>query len=128
MAGTVTITKEAAGHKLERVTLAWVSDASGDVSGNLQRELPGGVIRQVKFVPDGGGTAPTDLYDVTLVDEDGADLLLGAGADLSATVASISAPANKLVYDKQQALDLVVANAGISKGGTVVLWFGPVGG
>jgi hypothetical protein len=40
---------------------------------------------QVKFVPNGGGTAADDLYDITLVDTDSVDVLGGAGANLSAT-------------------------------------------
>jgi hypothetical protein len=50
-------------------------------------DIKRGRILQAKFVPGAGGSVPTDLYDVTLADADGADLLLGLGGDRSATLA-----------------------------------------
>lgn len=107
--------------KVVKYSLAWVSDAGGAVSGNAQTLRMGSLI-QIKFIPDGGGTAPTALYDVTLVDPSGLDYLGGTGANLSATAATQVRVAAPLFYDALVTLDLVVANAGISKGGTVQLW------
>lgn len=108
--------------------LLWVSDASGNCSGNDTSMIHLGEIEQVKFIPDSGGTAPTALYDVTLVDSNGVDFLGGAGANLSATVATQTPVTVPLFYDGLITLDLVVANAGVSKGGTVVLWLQQTGG
>jgi hypothetical protein len=105
-----------------KYSMAWVSDGSGNVSGNVVT-LSGGFLVQIKFIPDGGGTAPTALYDVVLVDSNGVDYLAGAGANLSATVSNIVRPAAPLLYDATSTLDLQVSNAGAAKGGTVRLWF-----
>jgi hypothetical protein len=105
-----------------KYSLAWLCDAAGAVSGNPQT-FRVGQLTQIKFIPDGGGTAPTALYDVTLVDANGVDYLGGTGANLSATVSTQVRVAAPLLYDGTGTLDLVVANAGISKGGTVQLWF-----
>lgn len=125
--GTLTLTTIRVGSgRVTKFSIAWVSDGSGNVSGN-SAALSGiyvGYLEQIKFVPDGGGTAPTALYDVTLVDANGNDLLAGAGADLSATASKIVHPATPFFIDGTagMALDLVVANAGASKGGTVNIW------
>ena len=120
--GTVTVTTtQLSDIRAVKYSLAWVSDAGGAVSANPQTFRPGSLM-QIKFIPDGGGTAPTTLYDVTLVDANGIDYLGGTGANLSATVSTQTRVAAPLIYDATGTLDLVVANAGISKGGTVQLW------
>lgn len=120
--GTVTVTTTLLSDlAMTRYSIAWVSDAGGAVSANPQTFRPGALM-QIKFIPDGGGTAPTALYDVTLVDANGIDYLGGTGANLSATVSTQTRVAAPLIYDAVGTLDLVVANAGVSKGGTVQLW------
>lgn len=120
--GTVTVTTTLLSDaRVVKYSLAWVCDASGAVSANPQTLRMGSLI-QIRFIPDGGGTAPTTLYDVTLVDANGLDYLGGTGANLSATVTTQVRVAAPLFYDATGTLDLVVANAGISKGGTVQLW------
>jgi hypothetical protein len=42
-----------------------------------------GCIMQFINVPDSGVTQPTNLFDMTLLDENGVDVLMGAGANLS---------------------------------------------
>lgn len=114
----------------------WTSDASGDVSGvgaiNITRiDKPGGMINTIvgaQFVPDTGGTAPTDLYDATLINSDGVDVLQGVGADLPQSVTSISNYRTPLTTDGGYVLLMgdtltpVVANAGNAKGGTIYLF------
>jgi len=120
--GTVTVTPTPLGDiRAMKYSLAWVSDGSGNVSANPQTFRPGSLI-QIKFIPDGGGTAPTALYDVLLNDANGIDYLGGTGANLSATVSTQTRVAAPLIYDATGTLDLVVANAGAAKGGTVQLW------
>lgn len=121
--GTVTVTTTTLSDvRAVKYSLAWTSDASGNVNTNPQT-FRQGVLIQVKYIPNGGGTAPTDLYDVTLTDPNGVDFLAGGGANLSATVSTTVHPALPLLYDGTVTLDLVVTNAGVSKGGTVNLWF-----
>jgi len=121
--GTVTITVTTASDiRTTRYSLAWVSDASGNVNTNPFTPVQG-QLTQIKFIPDGGGTAPTALYDVVLNDANGIDYLGGAGANLSATVSTQVRVAAPLLYDGVSTLDLNVTNSGVSKGGTVQLWF-----
>ena len=98
--------------------LTWTSDASGDVKETAVAVEPGAV-EQVEVYPDAGGTQPTDAFDVTLLNELGADLLGGQGADLSnagatiLSVASIKHPGGSLYPN--------VENAGNAKGGRIRL-------
>lgn len=120
--GAVTVTPTTLSDlRTMKYSVAWLSDAGGAVSANPQTFRSGSLI-QIKFIPDGGGTAPTALYDVTLVDANGIDYLGATGANLSATASTQVRVAAPLLYDGTGTLDLVVANAGISKGGTVQLW------
>lgn len=118
--GTVTVTGPFNGV----YTIAWTSNASGAVSGNSFPVLLG-EIKQVKFVPASGGTQPTDLYDVTLVDADGLDVLNGMGANLSnaspALITSLGVWTAAPAASSPVTFDLVVANAGNAKSGTVYL-------
>ena len=127
-AGTVTLTAQATygvGDVLRyRYAFAWTSDAAGAVSGNAQILQPGRII-QVEYTPDGGGTQPTDLYDATLVYSNSLDLLQGSGANLSNT--TTYGPVFQALYfhDATRTVDLVIANAGNAKGGTILIWVGP---
>lgn len=136
-AGTVTVTKTAPGCDaaidvdqltnltcsggIVKYTIAWTSTAGGAVSGN-SFAVRRGYLVGVKFVPASGGTQPSDLYDVTLVDTDGIDLLDGTGANVSNVASGRLSFDPALVHDATQSLDLVVANAGAAKQGTVILW------
>jgi hypothetical protein len=115
---------------VNRIALAWTSDASGNVSGNPTTTIFGTILK-VEFVPGTGGSAPTALYDVTLLNLSGLDVLAGQGADLSATVANAVCPGvpfkdgtttGTVPCVVAEILSLVVANAGNLKSGTVVLY------
>lgn len=134
MAGSLSITDQVFADKINRpvrkVSLAWTSTAGGAVSGNLTDYLSG-VLARVAFVPNTSSTQPTNLYDITLLDENGIDVLAGQGADLSNATATAVIPGVPLkdgtttsvgpaqIDDK---LELRVANAGSAKTGTVVLY------
>jgi hypothetical protein len=121
--GTATVTTTTLSDiKVTKYSIAWLSDGAGAVSANPFTPRAGTLI-QFRFVPDGGGTAPTALYDVTLVDAGGFDLMVAAGADRSATLTQVVRPAAPIIFDGTSTLDLVVANAGAAKGGTVILLF-----
>jgi hypothetical protein len=130
MAGSLTVTRTDVGLGIQRIDGAWTSDASGDVSGHAF-VVPTGMILQVKTVPD-GTTAPSDNYDLTIVDGDSVDLLGGSGADRDNAAAEIIAPLigdattknQRPLVDGTGALDIVVANAGNAKKGIVSLWIG----
>lgn len=131
MAGSIAITyQEIIQDAIHKVTLDWLSAAGGTVSANLTKIL-NGEIERVVFVPDSGGTQPTDQYDVLLKDDDGLDLLAGQGANLSNAAASHVKPgvpfkdgtttstAPIAVAGK---LELDVSNAGAAKGGQVIVY------
>lgn len=118
--GTNTIVYDEVG-TIQVIEMDWLSDASGDVSGTYTVKA-NGIIEKVLFISDTGGTAPTDLYDVTLLDENSDDVLEGGGAN----IAIASTPEAKVpvigTYFKVAVngkLQLVVANAGNAKGGEV---------
>ena len=125
MAGTNVITQSP--RTVRKLILDWLSDASGDVNGT-KVEVSGEILR-VTFKPDGGGTQPTALYDVTLDDDDGVDVLNGKGANLSNTATTTIAPmiGDGTTTDKIVAVDgrleLKVTNAGNAKGGIVSIYY-----
>ncbi len=111
-------------------TLAWTCTAGGAVSSATSIPVVG-KIERVVFVPGTSGNQPTNLYDVTLTDTGGADVLAGQGADLSNTSTTTVCPcvlmtdgthtgANPFVV--AEALTLTVANAGNAKSGTIYLY------
>ena len=104
---------------LAEVRWDWASDGSGNVSEASGVQVTGRLV-QFTTIPDGGGTAPTALYDVTLLNADGVDVLAGNGADRSATVVETVDEANLRPVGYSQ-LTLTIANAGASKGGVAVL-------
>lgn len=120
MAGTNTISdrKAMGGNTVRRVHFDWLSDAAGAVDTTLTPDVVNGDILMAVFIPDAAGTQPTNLYDVTLLDTDGADVLLGAGANLSNAAQAASAA----VGCATSVLQLVVANAGNAKGGVVIIY------
>lgn len=115
--GSITITYAEA-RTVRKVTLAWTSDASGNVSANLTKELSGN-IQRVAFIPGSGGTQPTDLYDIVLLDSDGVDVLAAGGANLSNATKSQSIVDARAI---DGTLELQVSNAGNAKTGTVALY------
>ena len=118
------------GDCIRRYSGAWVSHTDGTVNNAFTEPIVGEILR-VQFVPDGGGTAPTNLYDVTLTDANGQDVLAGQGANLSDTVTTNVCPGVPLKDGTTtsvrpmvvaETLTLVIANAGNGKGGKVVLY------
>lgn len=132
MAGTLVVTSAEVASGITKYTCAWTSSAGGAVSGNAF-DIRRGCILQVKFVPGSGGTQPTNNYTVALNDTDGVDVFagVGQGTNLSNATSKIAVPyfgfsatlSYSLYYhDGSQQVDLVVAAAGASKTGTVIIW------
>lgn len=120
----VTIT-ERTHASVRKITWAWTSAADGSAGGagggGTTVAAFDGAIERLVTVPSGGGTAPTTLYDITITDADGVDVLLGAGADRSATVTQQVAAASLGIVAGDR-LTLTIAAAGDSKAGTVHLY------
>jgi hypothetical protein len=118
MTGTVTIIEEEMTH-LKKVRWAWISTAGGAASLATTRPFSG-VIERLVTIPD-AVDAPTTLYDITVTDEDGADILMGAGANRSATVTE-QVLASSLGCVANDLLTLNISAAGNAKKGVVVLY------
>lgn len=106
------------GRQVSTIKWAFTTDGSGDVTE--QTVLVGGVVNRVVTNPDDTDT-PTTLWDLTLKDEDGVDLLCGDGADRDAADSGASeqmftCPHNLAVASK---LTFTVANGGGTKKGVV---------
>lgn len=115
---------------VQSVSLRWTSDADGNVSGARTARLNGTLVRVV-FKPDGAPTQPTNAYDVTLLDERGVDLLAGEGGDLANNATTQLAPAlphtdgtttHLAAPAVDDELELVIANAGNARRGTITLY------
>jgi hypothetical protein len=118
------------GSDVVKHTFAWTSDSGG--SATVVSGFPvSGRIERVVFDP--GSPAPTVDYDVTLVDENGVDVLAGQGTNvtLSATVSSAVCPGVPLKDGTTTSvapnvvdgiLTLNVTNAGASKSGSVIVY------
>jgi hypothetical protein len=72
--------------------------------------------------PASGAAAPTDNYDVTIVDENGVDVLAGLGADRDTANTESKDDDDGLLFVFANSLDLTVASAGTTGGGTVLLY------
>ena len=119
MAGTVTVS-ETLHASIKKVVFAWTSSAGGAADG-VSTGVYDGKIIGLTTVPSGGGTAPSDDYDVAIADVGGHDVLLGAGAnrDTANTEHVAEASLGAVAGSK---LTLAVTNAGSAKQGTVILW------
>ena len=116
-----------------KTSIAWTSDASGDVNANTV-EMPGGSIASVQFTPSGGGTAPTTLYDVTFTNANSVNLFddgtgTSIGANLSATLSTLKVPfiaggSSTFVraWLAGGTYTPVVAAAGNAKQGTIIIY------
>lgn len=120
MAGTVTTTEETIG-RISKVKFVWTSSAGGSADATTTGYYTGSIIRVLQ-IPDGGGTQPTNAYDIVVNDGDGADVLLGLGANLSNAANTDKVAADKLGVVANSQLTLAVTNAGNAKGGKTILY------
>jgi hypothetical protein len=128
MAAAGAITFSAQIHRtIRRLVLAWTSSAGGAVQEILSPVVSGELLRVV-FAPGAGAVQPSANYDVTLLDEDGFDVLGGLGANRSNAAKEEVVPltGDGVTTNQRRALDgvldLRVANAGNAKSGTVTLY------
>ena len=110
----------------ERKQIDWTSDGSGNYTKAITVV---GVI--LKVVTNPGSAAPTDDYDVTLIDEDGLDLFAGQGANRDTANTEAFCPGmslsdgtttSVLPMSHNGAATLTIANAGDTKSGSVVIY------
>lgn len=118
--GTCTITEEL--HDgVKKIKFAWTSGTIADdgvvPDTDTVRAYSGKVERFITDPTDG----PTDDYDITIKDEDGYDVLAGAGAnrDTTNTEQVLASSLGIVAGDK---LTFAVANAGSAKSGVAYLY------
>ncbi len=119
--GTAVYTEETYG-TVKKITMAWTSSAdTGAVSGTSTTNAFSGEVIRLVTVPATAGDAPDDNYNVTVLDEDGTDVLMGAGAarDTANTEQVLGSSLGCVANDK---LELRVSAAGNSNKGTVYLY------
>lgn len=114
-----TLTTEQMGGSVKRVSFAWTSDGSGVVLSDLTTKTFDGQVLMLVTDPD-GSAAPTDNYDVAVLDESGDDILAVAGlnrdtANTETVVAALGAVA-------ESRIQLSITAAGVSKEGVATLW------
>lgn len=126
MAGTVTVTRQPLvskyGKEMEKISVDWLSDASGNATVVIE-ELYGYVM---KAVTDPGAAAPTANYDITLIDENSVDALIGALIDRHTTTTEQVYPVQSGASTPVHVFGdhtFTVANAGNAKNGTCVFYF-----
>lgn len=130
MAGSISVVTREVTNNILKYAVTWTSDSAGAVNGNTFDMMVGTIIA-VEFIPGTGGSAPSTLYDVDLLDaenvtmfDDGAGT--SVGSNLSATEASHKVPlvgtTGVTIYRRWHhggAVQPIVANAGNAKSGTV---------
>lgn len=114
--------------RIRRILVSWTSDASGDASGTSLK-VNGYLLKGVTVPTDG----PTDDYDITLTDSDGADLLENSEADLTnrdttdtetVSFALTDGAAPIAAYPAVcSEITVTVAAAGNTKSGLLVLYY-----
>ena len=121
-AGTVAITEETIG-QVKKIAFSWISGSDGAAvtAAGTTLKTYNGVIERLVTIPGVAPNVPTDLYDITIDDEDKTDVLMGAGKDRSnANIEQVGrADLGVVANDK---LTLKVADAGVAKKGTVYLY------
>jgi hypothetical protein len=109
---------------IKKITWNWTSHDDGKVAVDTPNAVTdkayNGEIVRLITVPD-KDSAPTADYDVCIYDEDGVDVLIGAGANrhTANTEQVLAANLSVVANDK---LNLYVENAGAGKKGTVHLY------
>lgn len=138
MAGSIVVTTSELGGGVSKYSVAWTSDALGAVSGNSFAMKRGSIV-SVEFMPGTGGTQPSDLYDVTCTDAEGANILDdgtgtgSVGTNLSNVNSVYRCPfigGSTVSYVRMWlhggTYTPVVAAAGASKTGTIVFYVSDV--
>ena len=122
-AQVVTITEDPVHYPIREIKWDWLCTDGGAVSSASGYQYTG-VIMKAIFKSDAASTDPTDLYDVTILDDNGFDVLLGNGADITKATTVQKTAKDGLMIVKDTYLTLTIAAAGNAKGGEVYLYVG----
>ena len=106
-------------------TLTWTTAAGGTFTPTAMSKSINGYVIMVETDPD-GTAAPTDDYDLTLLNSGSADIMGGALADRDTANTELTMPLLNGGYSGvavQGPLTLTVSNAGNSKIGVVKIFY-----
>ena len=122
MAGTCTITEETYG-SMKKVKWVWATDSGAlqaAAASRVTTNVYNGAIQRLVTIPD-ASSAPSASYDVTVLDQDSTDVLMGAGMNRAAasTEQALAATLGVVAYDT---LTLSCASTGASVAGTVIVY------
>ena len=132
-AQVVAITETSANYSdlqsVRKITWAWTTDgANGAIvdataagqANKTTSKYTGQIARLITNPTD----SPTDNYDVTILDDDGYDVLMAGGLDRDTTnTEQVNASSLGVCLDSQ--LRLNIATAGNTKSGVVILYIKP---
>lgn len=91
ISGAETYSRNTPRESVQVITVSWTAHTDGVVTAETIDVDPQGYVFMVVTNP--GATAPTALYDITLTDADGVDIMGGTLADRSATASEQAVPA-----------------------------------
>lgn len=116
------------GGAVRKIICSWTSDDQGDAEGTTKK-IVGHLLKGVTNPTDG----PTDDYDITLTDSDGADLLSGSSANLTNRDTTNTETAHFMLSDGAapiaaypvvcSTITVTVAAAGNAKSGVLVIYY-----
>ncbi len=120
MASEVNITEEAHERGFRKVTFDWTAHTDGVVTKVETTGTYTGKVEVLVTDPDAGGDQPTDNYNLTITDDEGYDILAGAGLlrDDTNTETVLSASLGAVFESK---IGPVIAAAGSANKGVIVL-------
>jgi hypothetical protein len=119
-AQVVTINEYRAHPFIKKIKWDWLCTDLGVVSSQTTGTYTGELIRLITD-PDAAGDAPTDNYNITILDEDGFDVLIGGGL-LRDTANTEQVLASSLGCCYNTKLTLTIADAGDANKGIVILY------
>lgn len=126
-AGTYDVILSKRGGNVLTLQIDWTSNAAGAVTQTnaeaITAEVPKlrGLLLRVIVIPDSGGTQPDDLFDMTLLDANGIDMLAGNGANLSNSQNTAITINQTPFYS--EVLRPQITGAGDSNGGAVLMYY-----
>lgn len=128
MAGSVTITHYTIGH-VRKIVAEWTADAAdGSIPATVLPKFEG---RLMELTTNPGAVAPTDNYDITLVDDQGVDRLQGVGAnrDTANTETAIPVYSGSTIHpviSRSDVLTLTFAGNSVNSAvGVAIILYGP---
>jgi hypothetical protein len=123
--GTCTLTEETFG-TIKKVKWVWTvasssaSPAQAAAASRTTTHVYNGAIQRLVTIPD-ASSAPTASYDVTVMDQDSTDVLMGGGASRHSanTEQVLAVNLGVVAYDT---LKLSIASTAASTAGTVIVY------